>query len=268
MIERSRQGLHPFRIQKVGSDSIQIVNNSALFYSFDIYDCITSEIFLTQEMWDKEDESRADAVELYGTSENAPQEWYQNSAGDWIQRHAPLKAFRIRGLGKSFKPRRGDKIYLQLDLDSSLDVKRAYIIYGKVGQEAKDTKIMQRRTPGIPTEMPTNFFKGMSESDEDWPDFPSLVQLRPKNSLNPKQSKAYLLIGYVTTEYNDPEYSIPIRYIDDKTKKEVQVYVVQCVQTNVIMTHYCQNGAAITYPMPFYSQMNRFNLGFLASQDV
>ena len=159
-----------------------------------------------------------------------------------------LTAESIRGLGAPFYPRKNDVVYLQLDILPNLDIRSASIIYGPVGK-SPEGEFPRGNIPGTPIGQRIGFPEEELER-EDWPEYPSLIQYRPKNSFaNRRQTKAYVLLAYMSENPSNLNESIPI--LDDQDLK--YHYLCPTLKSDLMVTHFCDDGVPILYPTPFFN---------------
>lgn len=254
----SNRAVSPFGIIKLNNTEVMVSYNSSIFLSFNAGDRLTHYSNMSEDQKRRESESRRDAE----SSDNLYHEYRHLADEDeWEIVAAPLKAFSIKGLGERFAPKLGDVIYLQLNLDRALDIRMATVIYGPVGKK-KESKVLGR-IPGEPEERVD--FKDEDAEFEDWPEYPELLQFLPRNIVdangniisrptNQRQTKAYVLLGYTTQDYPALANVISMNTFDEEEGKSVNFGIVPCLNTNLLMHHYCSNGMHMAYPMPFIQQ--------------
>ena len=275
----------PFRIIKTSTLTIQVEERSSIRIAKSGYTPLGSDValgrgeastdqdlvissrsFMTEAQKEAEEASisYATSAGIEITENIIDQKFNQESQAE--ARTAPYQAFHIKGLGQDFTPKwdddpqKRDYIYLELDLHASLDIRSATIVCGPVngnglgfipGEEGDRTDFdsEDKNLIGWPS-FPSSYLFNFKLDEEGELIYLPTGQPPTEEELNIEkfQRKAYLLIGFLSKDILTDKESIIL--FDEKSKDQIYMYIVGCVNDNLEVSHGLHNELPVVNLVP------------------
>lgn len=156
---------------------------------------------------------------------------------------------KIEGLESGFKTEPGEKIYLEFDVSTYLQVTGARVRHSKVGKDSPD-------------------FESTELDVETWADFPSMFRIAPKDEIDSetgfvkkraegkRQTKAYILLA----TRSDDDLTNLLKAdggdgADGGGENSENYSIVQHFDSNIIMMISQVSGVPVVFPMPWINSL-------------